>query len=280
MRLRIVATRTACTALAHVQPLKTPTSPSPNRFTTRRALILASSIASVFASVKAGGASAIWLGATDTLWSLDSNWTAPAPGLGDTATFNGLGNGNVILDFGVGGVTVGSLTFDTSSVAGYTLGSGAAGSQSLTLGNAGTISLTSTVAANQLVNAALTLGNDGTAQTFTLANESTTNSLTVAGSIAGSIGSGVKTLAVAGAGATTLSGTISNGSGGTVAISKTGNGTLALSNTGNTFSGGVTVAAAAGVVTATMAAGTNARDRKSTRLNSSHGGISRMPSSA
>ncbi len=238
--------------------MKTPTSPSPNRFTTRRAVILASSIASVFASVKAGGASAIWQGATDTLWALDSNWTAPVPGLGDTATFNGLGNGNVILDFGVGGVTVGNLTFDTSSVAGYTLGSGAAGSQSLTLGNAGTISLTSTVAANQLVNAALTLGNDGTAQTFTLANESTTNSLTVAGSIAGSIGSGVKTLAVAGSGATTLSGTISNGTGGTVAISKTGNGTLALSNTGNTFSGGVTVAAAAGVVTATMAAGTNA----------------------
>ena len=107
------------------------------------------------------------------------------------------------------------------------------------------------------MNAALTLGNDGTAQTFTLANASTTNSLTVAGGIAGSAGSGVKTLAVTGAGATTLSGAISNGTGGTVAISQTGTGALNLSNTGNTFSGGVTVGAAAGVVTATTFNGTN-----------------------
>ncbi len=236
--------------------MKTPTSPSHNRFTNRRALILASSIASVFVSVKAGGASAIWSGATDTLWALDSNWSAPFPGLGDTATFNGLGNGNVILDMGAG-VSVGNLTFDTSSVAAYTLGAGAVNSQALTLGNAGTISLTSTVEANQLVNAALTLGDDGTAQTFTLANESTTSSLTVAGSIAGSIGSGVKTLAVTGAGATTVSGAISNGTGGTVAISKTGNGALTLSNTGNTFSGGVSLGANTGVTTATTNTGTN-----------------------
>ncbi len=225
--------------------------------THRRAFILASSIASLFGIGKAAAANATWLGTTDALWALDSNWSASFPVLGDTATFDGAGNGNVILDLGAG-VSVGNITFDTSLAAAYTLGTGAVNSQSLTLGNGGTIAMTSTVAANQLVNAALTLGNDGTAQTFTLANNSTTNLLTVAGGITGSTGSGVKMLAVTGSAATTLSGVISNGTGGSVAISQTGAGALTLSNTGNTFSGGLTIGAAAGVVTATTNTGTNA----------------------
>ena len=230
---------------------------SSTRIANRRALILASSIASLFATEKAGAANLTWSGGADTLWSSDLNWlTSVVPGVGDTAVFDSAGNANVIIDLG-GGVTVGNIAFDSAAVAAYTLGSGAVGSQSLTLGNAGAISLSSTVVANQLVNAALTLGTDGTAQTFTLANASTTNSLTVAGGISGSAGSGVKTLAVTGAGATTLSGAISNGTGGTVALSQTGAGTLNLSNTGNSFSGGVTVGAAAGVVTATTFNGTN-----------------------
>ena len=236
--------------------MKAISTPSSTRITNRRALILASSIASLFATEKAVAATGTWSGLTGAVWADDTNWSAPFPVLGDTATFDNAGNGNLIIDLG-GGVTVGNIAFDSGAVAAYTLGTGAADSQSLTLGNGGAISMSATVAANQLVNAALTLGNDGTAQTFTLANASTTNSLTVAGRIAGSTGAGVKTLAVAGAGATTLSGVISNGTGGTVAISQTGTGALNLSNTGNTFSGGVTVGAAAGVVTATTFNGTN-----------------------
>ena len=199
-----------------------------------------------------------WGGGADTLWSSDLNWlTSVVPGVGDTATFDNAGNGNVIIDLGAG-VTVGNIAFDTAAVAAYTLGSGAVGSQSLTLGNGGTISLTSTVSANQLVNAALTLGTDGTAQTFALSNASLTNSLTLAGGISGSTGTGLKTVSVGGLGATVLSGVISNGTGGTVGITKTGNGALSLSNTVNTFSGGVTLGANTGTTTATTFNGTNA----------------------
>ena len=223
----------------------------------RHALILASSIASLFVTQKAAAASATWTGVTDALWALDGNWSAaPFPGLADTATFDNAGNGNVVIDLGAG-VMVGNIAFDSAAVAAYTLGSGAVNSQSLTLGNGGAISMSATVAANQLVNAALTLGNDGTAQTFTLGNASTTNSLTVAGDILGSAGAGLKTVAVTGAGATVLSGVISNGAGGAVAISQTGAGALTLSNTANTFSGGLTIGAAAGTVTATTNNGTN-----------------------
>ena len=237
--------------------MKAVITPSSTRIINRRALILASSIASLFATEKAVAASGTWLGLTDALWALDANWSAPFPVLGDTATFDNAGNGNGIIDLGAG-VTVGNIAFDSAAVAAYTLGSGAVGSQSLTLGNGGTISLASTVAANQLIHAALTLGNDGTAQTFTLSNASLTNSLTVAGGISGSTGAGLKTLSIGGAGATVLSGIISNGTGGTVGITKTGNGALSLSNAVNTFSGGVTLGANTGTTTATTFNGTNA----------------------
>lgn len=230
---------------------------SPTRLTNHRALILASSIASIFAAQKATASSATWAGLTDALWALDGNWSAaPFPGLADTATFDGAGNGNVIIDLGAG-VTVGNIAFDTAAVAAYTLGSGAVNSQSLTLGNAGAISMGATVAANQTIGAALTLGNDGTAQTFSLSNASLTNSLTLAGDILGSAGSGLKAVSIGGSGATVLSGIISNGTGGTVGITKVGNGALSLSNAANTFSGGITLGANTGVTTATMAAGTS-----------------------
>src|SRR5688500_18320982 len=44
-----------------------------------------------------------WDGSTDALWSTTTNWlTDPAvvPGTGDTATFNGAGNGNTTIDLG------------------------------------------------------------------------------------------------------------------------------------------------------------------------------------
>lgn len=239
--------------------MKTPSISPAARAASHRAVILASSIASLFVAQNAVAASATWGGGGgDPLWSNDLNWiTSEIPGTGDTATFDNAGNGNLIVDLGAG-VTVNTLFFDTAAVAGYTIGSGAVGSQSLTINNGGAISLTSTVAANQLVNAALTLGTDGSTQTFSLTNASATNSLTVAGGIAGSAGPGVQTISLTGAGATVLSGPITNGAGGSVAISQTGAGALTLSNTTSTFSGGVSIGAGAGVVTATTNTGTNA----------------------
>lgn len=178
--------------------------------------------------------STTWLGNTSGVWSDSTNWAAgTTPGDGETATFNGAST-NTTLDLGTGGVTIGSVLFDTSSAAAYTIG--VDGSQVLTLSNAGSITLNPTVAANQLINSAVVLGTDGSAQTFTLKNNSTTNSLTVAGGITGSTGAGIKTLAVTGAGATTLSGVIGDGSTGSVALTKSGAGTLTLAGA-NTYTG-------------------------------------------
>ena len=203
-------------------------------------LAIASSLATTSAVHAAGGA---WLGAAGSAWSDTSNWSvAPVPGAGDTATFNGAGAGNTTIDLGAG-VTVGSVLFDTASAAAYTIGSGGAGGQTLTLGTAGNaITVNAGVAANQSFNANLALTVTRTASDpatyYAVANNSATNTLILAGGIsAGS--AGVKVLNVTGSGATTLSGAFASGAG-NLSLFKTGSGTLTLSG-GATFSGnGVT----------------------------------------
>ena len=67
--------------------------------------------------------SGTWNGTTDALWSTTTNWsTSPVPGVGNTATFNNAGNGNVGIT--VGTISLSNITFDTASAAAYTLGSG------------------------------------------------------------------------------------------------------------------------------------------------------------
>ena len=205
--------------------------------------------ASLAAASAVHAASASWLGSADSAWSNSSNWSAsPVPGAGDTATFNSA-SGNTTIDLGAG-LTVGSVVFDTASAAAYTLGSGAVGSQTLTLGTAGNaITINLTVAADQLFNANLALSVTG-AYTFT--NNSTTNGLAIAGGISAST-TGTKTLTVAGAGNTTVSGAIADGSG-QVALTKSGAGTLALSGA-NTNTGAINVQG--GTLVLSNAVGTN-----------------------
>ena len=223
----------------------------------RRAIILASSIASLFATGKAVAASDSWTGTTDGVWATAANWLGGnVPGAGDTATFNA-SIGNIIVDLGAG-VTIQSLVFDTAAVADYTIGAVGPGIQTLTLGNAGSIVMTPTATTNQLINASLVLGTDGSSQTFAITNGVASNQLTIAGGISGSTGSGAKTISLTGSGVTTFSGPITDGTGGSVGISLTGLGHLNLSNTSNTFSGGVLIGPAAGTVTATTNSGTNA----------------------
>ena len=184
-------------------------------------------------------ASDIWTGATDAFWA-NANWvgTPNVPGTGDTATFGGAdsGLGNNTIDLG-GGVTIHSILFDQTGPA-YAIGTGAA--QVLTLNNNGTITMNSTVTNNQAIDATVLLGDDGTAQPFTITNNSTSNGLSIAGNITGSAGAGIKTLTVTGSGNTGIGGIIGDGSGGTVALAKSDTGTLTLSGP-NTFSGGATL---------------------------------------
>jgi len=208
-----------------------------------KTLLGTSALTAVVVSFFAPSASAIsdtWTGTTDTTWATSTNWLGGnVPGTGDTATFNNAGNGNTTIDLG-GGVTIGTVLFDTSSVAAYTIGSGGAGSQTLTLGSTlgNVITMNSTVAADQLFNSNLALSVNSTANDantyYALTNNSLTNTLNIAGGISAST-AGVKTLRVTGSGNTNISGAITSGSG-NVSLFKTGSGTLTLSG-GATWSG-------------------------------------------
>ena len=118
------------------------------------------------------------------------------------------------------------------------------GSQTLTLDNAGSITVNATVTKSELVNASLVLGNDGSAQTFNLVNQSTApcpvNCSRSPAAWTGSTRAGVKTLAVGGAGNTLISGAIGNGPTGTVSLIKSNAGALTLSGA-NSFHGAGTL---------------------------------------
>ena len=199
--------------------------------------------------------SATWNGAADALWATAGNWsTSPVPGVNDTATFN---NGGGAVDVvNLAGVMIHAILFDTNAAA-YTLGAGALNSQTLTLTNGGAITLNPATANNQLCNAAVVLGTDGSAQVFAVSNNTAAMTLTLAGSVTGSSGAGIKTLAVAGSGPVTCSGALANGSTGTLTLTKSGAGTLTLASTANTYSGGTGISANGGSVIATTTNGTN-----------------------
>ncbi len=196
---------------------------------------------------QANADSATWNGTTDALWATSTNWTSdpnPVPGAGNTATFANAGNANIVIDLGAG-VTIGSIVYDTSSVAAYTLGSGGVGAQALTLGDSGSFTLNSTISANQTVNANLTLGSDGSAQSYAITNSDSGNSISFAGTVSGNTGgiAGVKTLNVTSASSTGVffGGLISDGGATSLGIVKTGTGQLNLANVAHTFTGGVAV---------------------------------------
>jgi autotransporter-associated beta strand protein len=210
----------------------------------RRPSALAGSIAALMLCVapSASAANGTWNGtAVDSLWGSAGNWTGGIPGTGDTATFNGAGGGFTTISLG-GGVTVSTILFDTASAAAYTIGAGAVNSETLTLNNGGAITMTGSVLQDELVNAAILLGTDATAQSYTFTNNSATKLLTLAGTITGGSGgaAGAKTLTVTGAGNTLIGGAIANGGATSVALTKSGAGNLTLRGI-NTYTGLTTI---------------------------------------
>jgi autotransporter-associated beta strand protein len=195
------------------------------------------------------GGDPTWTGTTDSKWNTTTpttNWnpnTVPTSGM--TATFSGAGNGHTTIDLSGTAVVVLTISFDTSSAAAYTIGSGAVNIQSLSLNNGGAITMSSTVAANQLFNAAISLGTENKSNaTFTFTNDSLSNTLTFAGTITADTlnntgSAGTKTLLLNGAGNGVISGVIQDGKA-LGAVTKSGTGTWTLSGA-NTYTGGTNI---------------------------------------
>ncbi|MCE9611793.1 MAG: autotransporter-associated beta strand repeat-containing protein [Chthoniobacter sp.] len=219
--------------------------------------VLAGSILALLAAPAMQADDAVWTGLNSALWSDIGgfgNWDnapGPVPGTGETATFNAA-SANTTIDLGAG-VTITTVKFDTASADAYTIGSGG---QTLTLDPAGAVNMTSSVGADQTVNATIFLGTGNTTDVFTFTNNSLTNSLIFGGDINSGATTGTKTVTLTGAGATVVDGLISDGAG-TVAITKTGNGTLTL-NAANTYTGQTTITAGSVIVGTTDALGTGA----------------------
>ncbi len=188
-----------------------------------------------------------WIGTTDSQWQENDNWSAAYPVSGNTATFDSAGNGNTTIDL-TGGVTVASITFDTINAAAYIIGTGGAGSQSITLDNTGIISATATVENSQTFDADIVL-----AGSYTFTNNATDISALLSfngGITTSSAGSEILSLSGSNTGDNIISGIIGDGAG-TMSVAKDGSGTWILSGA-NTYSGGTTISA--GVVSATTSA--------------------------
>ncbi len=188
-------------------------------------------------------ASGTWSGAANAAWTNDANWSAsPFPAGADTATFDGDGNGNTVIDLG-GLAGILNVTFAGSGVAGYTLGTGGASGQTLALDAGGGVQIAADAASGQTVNAAVRLGPDTAVGSYQFRNDSASRTLTFAGGVAGAADGGtpgVKTVTVSGAGSTALNGVLSDGGAGAVALVSAAQGTVTLAGA-NAYSGGTAV---------------------------------------
>jgi fibronectin-binding autotransporter adhesin len=202
----------------------------------RRLMFGLSILAAALTARRSLAASATWNGTVNSDWSDAGNWSAsPVPGTGNTATFDNAGNGNTTLNLGAG-LIIHSLTFDTSSAAACTIGSGGVGSQTFSVNNNGNVTLNSGVINNQTVNANVTLGTDNTGGTTLTILNNAAATVTHAGNMS-PFGANYKLLKFDGTGASTVSGNILN----TIWIEKYGAGSATLSGNASTFLGSIAV---------------------------------------
>lgn len=162
-------------------------------------------VALLCAATVAQAANGTWNGTANALWTDSANWSAsPYPSGGDTATFTNA-FGITALDIaGLSGIL--NITFDTASVAAYTIGAGAANSQTNILSNGGEIKLTSSAGNSQTFNAMVRLGPDNANAAYSLRNDSASQTLTL--NAIGGMNGGNKTLNVNGTGPITLLGNL------------------------------------------------------------------------
>jgi autotransporter-associated beta strand protein len=180
-------------------------------------------VALLCAATVAQAANGTWNGTANALWTNSVNWSAaPYPSGGDTATFNNAGGVSTALDIaGLSGIL--NITFDTASAAAYTIGAGAANSQTLVMGNNGTYRMNSSVANGQTFNAAVQLGTSGDAG-YTLLNDSA-QPLTFNNVVATA---NTKTLNINGSGNIAINGNLARG-GGNINVILNNTGALTLS---------------------------------------------------
>jgi hypothetical protein len=129
-------------------------------------------------------------------WNTNGNWNTTAPGNSDTALFNSTSN-TTSLTFSSGSPVVGNITFDTSSVAAFTIGT--TGGNVLTIADGGEIQNTSTVANIENINEPLLINGNSASYTFSSNSAATADTLNFGGSIDGNAnGSHTTTLTLAG----------------------------------------------------------------------------------
>ncbi len=188
-------------------------------------------------------ANGTWNGTTSDDWQDSANWSAAFPTFGETATFNTT-SANTTIDMGTG-LNIRNITFDTANVAAYTLGTGGAGGQAFALGdalNAAAITLKSTVANNQIINADITLGDTHQAAFYYFDIEGADDKLTVNGTVTGSsVNSGTagnKIIWARGAGSVEFTDALTTGATGGLALRMDETVTVTLSgSTSNDFTG-------------------------------------------
>ena len=166
-------------------------------------------------------------------WTNSLNWSAsPYPVGADTALFATSGNGQTNIDI-VGLSYIKYLTFDTSLVGPYTLGTGPANSETLVLADSGEIKLSAAAGNSQIFNGGVQMGTDRTAQSYSLRNDSlsqwlTFNDVFACGpEISGN--AGTKTLVINGVGPVAILGSIRQNGASTFTLTHNNGSTLALS---------------------------------------------------
>ncbi len=153
-------------------------------------------------------ASGTWSGAADAFWTNSLNWSAaPYPSGGDTAVFS---NASAFASLDVAGLAgILNITFDTASVAAYTIGTGAANSQTTILRDNGEIKLGSAAGASQTFNSNVRLGPDTANAGYSLRNDTASQTLTF-NNISGMSGGG-KALNINGIGPISVLGILDKG---------------------------------------------------------------------